>query len=365
MNFFSQKKIQLTYKFKKFKSVLPPSKKSITSIYEDKNLRSSFYLDLWKNAALNLGMVFESLGYGYWRVKKNSNAEVRGNISGIELDSELSVLLAGNKALCYKLAISNVKNCPIPDFCEYDLDSLEIANIFMRRKASSCVVKPAAGTGAGSGVITGVASYDDLVESSIYASIFNKRLLIEETVPGSSYRLLFLGGKFLHAIRRDPPHVTGNGKSTIKQLINDENLKRLSSPVILSFFPITIDRECRSSLREQSLTLHDIPEKNRRVIVKNVVNQNASDQNIDVTSEVHPSIIKICSETIACMRLHLAGIDILSPDISKPLSACGGVINEVNSKPGLHHHYLTSSVKKLPLAEEILDYSLKRNFRYG
>jgi cyanophycin synthetase len=39
------------------------------------------------------------------------------------------------------------------------------------------------------------------------------------------------------------------------------------------------------------------------------------------------------------MNSGFAGIDIITLDPSVPLSESGGVINEVNTTPGLHHHY--------------------------
>ncbi len=59
--------------------------------------------------------------------------------------------------------------------------------------------------------------------------------------------------------------------------------------------------------------------------------------------------------------IELGGLDLLTPDIGVPLAECGGVINEVNTTPGLHHHVLIAEEsKELPVAEMILEYIFGR-----
>lgn len=95
--------------------------------------------------------------------------------------------------------------------------------------------------------------------------------------------------------------------------------------------------------------------------VKYVVNQNAAEQNIEVTSTVHPFIEETAIESTKKLGLVLAGVDVITEDISLPLDASGGVINEINGNPGLHHHYLTSATEKPNIAEELIKYCLAYN----
>src|SRR5688572_32104639 len=48
-----------------------------------------------------------------------------------------------------------------------------------------------------------------------------------DLIAGASYRLLYLEGRLIDAVRRDPPTVTGDGYSTIRRLIAHENRRRL------------------------------------------------------------------------------------------------------------------------------------------
>ena len=57
----------------------------------------------------------------------------------------------------------------------------------------------------------------------------------------------------------------------------------------------------------------------------------------------------------AAVGLRLAGVDVVTTDISRPLSETGGVVSEVNGGPGLHHHYLVAdSARATPVAVPVL-----------
>ncbi|MEX1034149.1 MAG: hypothetical protein WDZ30_12360, partial [Cellvibrionaceae bacterium] len=232
------------------------------------------------------------------------------------------------------------------------------ARAFMAKQRAPCVVKPARGTGAGAGVITGIDNDRALYRAAVAASVHCKDLLIEETIVGHSYRLLFLNGKYLHGVKRNPPQVKGDGRSTIRELIKAENRRRQQSSHIESLFPISVDQECRTTLRAQSLELASRPMAGERIVVKRVVNQNAAGENIDITGQVHPGILQTGAQASARLGLQLAGVDVLTEDISRPLADTAGVINEINGSPGLHHHYLTAQGGDPAIAEKLLRYCL-------
>jgi cyanophycin synthetase len=61
------------------------------------------------------------------------------------------------------------------------------------------------------------------------------------------------------------------------------------------------------------------------------------------------------------LGVRLAGVDVLSRDISQPLRATGGVVLEVNSTPGLFHHYNVAEPESAsPVAETVLEALLRR-----
>src|SRR5205823_1807486 len=90
------------------------------------------------------------------------------------------------------------------------------------------------------------------------------------------------------------------------------------------------------------------------IAIKRAVNENAAPQNHVVTGQVHRSTVALGSRVVSDLGIRLAGVDILSPDISQPLAANGGCFGEINTTPGLHHHYLIAETRKGPGIAEIL-----------
>jgi len=356
----SSKILNYRYKLAKILSFLPSTQKNILSDYEDMALRKKFYDNLWRASADALNFDYEDLGYGYWKITDSTGRFVRGTGANVEVDTVLSLIMAGNKPLVHKL-VGNTDGYRIAKFCEYDLQKIEQAVIFFRQAKSPCVIKPAQDTGAGTGVTMNINSERALIKASIQASVWSKKLLIEETIKGSSYRLLVLNDQVLSTIRRDPPQVIGDGNQTIKELILDENDRRMKSDKIISLFPIQIDLECKNTLQMQSLTLKSVPAVKEIITVKDVVNQNSSEQNVDISDQVHPDIIKTSIEASRSLGLKLAGVDVLTENISLPLSETGGVINEINGTPGLHHHYLISKPQQTNITEQILEFCMIAN----
>lgn len=338
--------------YTKAKNVLSQDKRKDHADFT--NLRQRYYQNYWKNVAKGLDASLEDIGQGFFRINKDDQSTYV-NHSEVMLDDHLSLKIAGNKPLTHKL-LSEVGYIG-PKYISYTLGKLDDARQFMESLDTPVVVKPASATGAGNGVTTEIRTYKQLEKASIFASAINKNLLIEEQVEGGSFRLLYLNGEFIDAIRRDQPVLTGDGSSTISQLVKLENIKRTQSEVVTALSPLTIIDEMRTHLSEQGLSLSSIPEKGRVFTVKRVVNENSSNENHIVRDQVHSSIINLGSELTSILDLKLVGVDLITPDISVPLKECGGVINELNTTPGLHHHDLVFEKDQVTnVGEQIIDY---------
>ena len=317
-------------------------------------LRNAFYGCFWREAAQNIGAEVEDLGHGFLRIRKNGKWTLV-NLYRVPLDGPLSLQLAGNKPLMSRLL--REYGFVVPEFVEYDLTTLERARRFLQELKGPAVIKPASGTGGGRGVTTKIIDMDRLRKASFYAATFDRSLLIEEEVPGHSYRLLYLDGKLIDVVRRDPPAVVGDGNRTIGELMRRESSDRLSACYPYgALSPLTKDLECVFNLQSQGMTPRDTPAANQRIVVKSVVNQNSRRENHRVPEQVHPSIVEAGRRLVTTLGLQLAGLDIMTSEVGVPLADSGGRVNEVNTTPGLHHHVLVAETeRKLPVAELILD----------
>ncbi len=319
--------------------------------------RADFYESAWKEAAVTIGATFEPIEDGIAEIRLgNKRTRVYQNSS--PLDDEITLAIAGNKPLVYRLLTE--QGLPLPKHLVFSLSSLPQAAKFMEEAGGECVVKPAKSTGGGVGVTTGVTRKGTLLRAALVASAHDKELLIEQQIPGENYRVLYLDGVMLDAVNRRPPGVIGDGKSTIKQLVERANQSRLVRGASVAQVLVIPDLEMKNTLAKQGLSLTSVPEAGKFVKLKTVINQNCTEENVSAADKFCPEVIEAGARAARAIGARLAGIDIITSDPGRPLSETGGVILEVNTTPGYHYHY-----HKLDGRFPVAEYVLKRIFNGG
>jgi len=340
------------------KSFFPLSQRRQNSIFLD--LRCRLYNEFWRNAAKAVDAYIEDTGYGYLKITKNGHWTLVRNAE-VMLDDHLTCNVTGNKPFINHFL--DERGYPTPHFLEFDLTSLDKAHVFLTNLKGNAVVKPAYGGFAGRGVTTRISTFAQLKRAAYRATCYCKKILIEQEIRGHSYRLLFLDGEFIDAVRRDPPTIVGDGLTNIKELIKRENNNREVNEPITALWPLSIDLECKITLYEQGLRLQDVPSSGQRVVVKYVVNQNNASENHIVRDNVHSKYIEAGKEIMLQLGLKLGGIDIMTDDIAFFDNNVGWIVNEVNANPGLHHHMLVNETsERATVGEQILQYFFTKKF---
>ena len=267
-----------------------------------------------------------------------------------ELDDPVSLRIAGNKPLVHRLLRS--QGIPTPAYREFTLKTLTDAAEFLLQHGT-CVVKPAAGTGGGQGVTTGVQTARQLRQASVAAAGHSSGLIIEQQIAGANIRLLFLDGQPLDAIDRRPPTVTGDGRSRIGQLVDNANQQRLQAGFSVAQSVLKRDQDMRQTLAAQGLTLTSVLPVDKTVQLKTVINDNTAEDNICVIDSLNRALIDEARSAADAVGLRLAGVDIVTPDASRCLTDAGGVVLEVNSAPGFYFHYAARK-SRTPVAIPVL-----------
>ncbi|MFL5545329.1 MAG: Mur ligase family protein, partial [Gemmatimonadaceae bacterium] len=88
----------------------------------------------------------------------------------------------------------------------------------------------------------------------------------------------------------------------------------------------------------QEVTLESVPQKGQVVYLRGTANLSTGGTAVDRTDEMHPDNITACEMAAGIIGLDIAGIDLLTPDISVPFRESGAVIIEVNAGPGIRMH---------------------------
>lgn len=306
-------------------------------VREFEDQRAAFYGSIWTDAAHASGAEVLDLGGSLIEMRvSGSRMRVRNHVTS--LDDPVTLNLAGDKHLV--LSLLRREGIPTPRHLLCGATELTTAWRFLRGLSRACVVKPARGTAGGSGVTTGVAGRLQLASALATAGAFCSDAVIEEQVAGEDYRLLYLDGNLLDAVKRSAPTVCGDGRATLKELVARENRVRTERGIAGSQRLILPDGELRRTLADQGRSLHTVPKAGERVRLKRVVGDNRGEDNESAGDRLCDEIINAGARAANALGVRLAGVDIICSDPGVPLEESGGVVIEVNTTPSLYYHYV-------------------------
>ena len=313
--------------------------------------RKSAYKVIWQRAADEVGAELRVIHGEFLELRAGDRA-ARVWRHWVPLDDAVTLRLALDKTAVHQ--ILSQAGLPLPAHEEWDAAKLNGAVEFLERSPTPCVVKPTGGA-SGSGATTGVRTRDQLLRARLRAARLSSRLLIEQQAEGDMYRLLFMEGELLDTVRRRPPRVTGDGRATIRELIAAENATRLDPAQPVSMPILRVDLDCLFTLEAAGLSLESVLPEGQTLAVKTVTSQNRIEDNETVREPIAPELVAQARRAAAQVGVRLAGVDLITPDLSRSLEESGGVIIEVNGTPGLHYHYqVADEANATPVAVPIL-----------
>jgi len=139
-------------------------------------------------------------------------------------------------------------------------------------------------------------------------------------------------------MRRTPAQVIGDGRSTVADLFRQLGVSRGYDPILRNFSNADVkDLQVVDVLERQGLNPDHIPERGRRVMLRGNANVSTGGSVEDVTAQVHRDNLKLAERAAAAIGIDYAGIDFISPDITRSWLDVGGGICEVNPTPGKLH----------------------------
>ncbi len=313
--------------------------------------REDFYKTMWRSAAEATGADFSALPDGTAEICR-SNQLIKVCANKTSLDDRATVSRADDKLLVSSiLARSGI---PIPHHIVIGIGEFEKALQMLRSSASPLVVKPAANTGAGAGVSTNVTTQHRLRVAVAWARAYGPRILIEEQVEGDCYRVLVMDGEVADTVVRHPPRIVGDGLSTVWQLVRHENKLRREAGAVRAQGLIRLDPDLRNTLSNQGLGLRSRPAKGEVVVLKRVINDNGTSDNVAANGCLCSAILESACKAVEVVGARLAGVDVICRDPRVPLECSRGAVIEVNTNPGLYYHYRAGD-SSFPVAEHVLN----------
>ncbi|MEO9885601.1 MAG: cyanophycin synthetase [Balneola sp.] len=217
------------------------------------------------------------------------------------------------------------------------------------------VIKPINGN-HGRGITANLDNWKDTLEAFHAAKEVSRSVIVERFISGDDYRLLVIDYKLVAAAKRTPAGVTGDGKSTILELIDKVNAdprRGYGHEKVLT--QITVNEMTENILEQAGRSIDTVLPDGEWMALKDTANLSTGGTSTDVTDIVHPHNVFTAERIARLIGLDICGIDIMTTDISSPLHETGGAILEVNAGPGFRMHLAPSEGLPRNVAANVVD----------
>ena len=217
------------------------------------------------------------------------------------------------------------------------------------------VVKPLDGN-HGRGITLDINSWEQAEAAYEIAREISKGVIVERYYRGRDHRILVINGKVAAVAERVPAHVIGDGSSTIEALIEQTNWDpRRGEGHDNILTRIEVNRDTWQLLERKGYTLDTVLSKGEICYLRATANLSTGGVAIDRTDDIHPQNVWLAQRVAKIIGLDIAGIDVVTSDISHPLREVDGVVVEVNAAPGFRMHFSPSEGIPRNVAEPLIN----------
>ncbi|MCZ9636431.1 MULTISPECIES: N-acetylglutaminylglutamine synthetase [Pseudomonas] len=262
---------------------------------------------------------------------------VRCRESLSDLTSAVSMTLCQDKRLTQQALHAAGLQVPMQQLAGNADDNLAFLD-----EHGAVVVKPVDGE-QGQGVAVNLSTYDEVSQAIEHARRFDSRVLLESFHPGQDLRIVVIGYEVVAAAIRHPAHVVGDGKHSIRQLIEAQSRRRQAATGGES--RIALDDETERTLRDAGLDYLSVLPAGQRLAVRRTANLHTGGTLEDVTERLHPVLADAAVRAARALEIPVVGLDLMVRDAEHP----DYVIIEANERAGLANH------EPQPTAERFVD----------
>ena len=284
-------------------------------------------------------------------LKDGSHVEYVKQATKTSKDSYITMLMMENKTVTKKVLERNGVN--VPKGIEVTKgQSLQLA---ARKYAGKpAVVKPkSTNFGTGISIFTEGGSEEDLVRALEIGFEHDDTVLVEEFAKGKEYRFLVIGDEVAGILHRVPANVKGDGKSSIRELVevkNQDSLRGKGYKTPLE--KIKLDASSELFLKQKDLNFDYVPAEGEIVYLRENSNISTGGDSIDYTDVIPDRFKKIAVEAAKAMEAKFCGVDMMLEDYSDENS--NYAIIELNFNPAIHIHCYPYQGTERNIGEKVL-----------
>jgi GNAT-family acetyltransferase (TIGR03103 family) len=185
-------------------------------------------------------------------------------------------------------------------------------------------------------------------EEEMEAAVENARahcndVIVEEYFQGEDLRLVVIDYRVVACAIRRPARIVGDGRATVRQLIETQSRRREAATQGESSIPM--DAETERCLSAAGYSYDDVPDQGVEIAVRKTANLHTGGTIHDVTGETHPRLIQAAIAAARAIEIPVTGIDLMVKSPREP----DYVFIEANERPGLANH------EPQPTAERYVD----------
>lgn len=220
----------------------------------------------------------------------------------------------------------------------------------LRNLSFPIVIKDAKGSNS-KGVFTNIETLEEAKKIILREIKRFSCLVVQEMVFGKEYRVLMLEDKAIGVLEMIPPRVLGDGKNTIKKLIEKKQEKTKDKT--------SFDKSLEKILCEQGENLESIPKKGKEVFFKRNSCIAEGGETKNVTTAINKELESLCAKATNIVDKKLVGLDIICEDIRKKPTEQNFNVIEANRRPDIYIHYNPTFGTTQNVVKDIINFILE------
>lgn len=284
------------------------------------------------------------------KLSKGDRKEYIKQATKTSLDDYATVCKMENKVVTKKVLSENNIKVPLGN----DFTDKESAINYAKELKNNFVIKPkSTNFGLGINIFINDAEETDIISAIDIAFSYDDTVIVEEYISGNEYRFLVIGDECVGVLNRVPANVIGDGKKSIKELVDIKNTDKLrghgyKTPLEI----IEIDENALLFLKGQQKDENYIPKVDEIVYLRQNSNISTGGDSIDYTDDMPKFYKDIAVEASKAIGAVISGVDIIISDYTKIDSEYA--IIELNFNPAIHIHSFPYKGVERNIANKIL-----------
>src|SRR3989344_2452971 len=249
-------------------------------------------------------------------------------------------------ALKRELAKNNI---PAPECVALPIFYKKRAEEIFAKLEKPVIVKPRIGS-RGRHTITNINTIEEFRRALKVAEAISPDLVAEEHLHGYICRATVVGGQLAGFYRAKPPHVVGDGKSTIRKLIEEKDKNRYQRVE-----KVDISEELMTHIAKSGFTLNDVLPEGMELSLSHRSGRLFGGTTREMLPLLHPSFVPILERVAKLLGLAVVGFDCIVPDPEVEASSQKWGIIEANTLPFIDLHYYALLGKPQNIAGMVWD----------